>query len=68
MFSIDNIVLNCFAVHTETMLRRYCHEDNVAVVTLAFSKKISVFAGVFKFIHFGECFQKVRFLGDRKAF
>ena len=34
---------NCFAVHTETILRRDCDRDNMAVGMLVFSKS-SIFA------------------------
>ena len=50
---------NCFAVHTETLLRRDCDRDIMAVVTLALS--LTHLAGVFKCIHFGERFQEVPF-------
>ena len=35
--------LNCFDVHTETLPRRDCDRDNMAVGTLVFSKS-SIFA------------------------
>ena len=60
---------NCFSVHTETLVRRDCDRDIMALnwsrqrfQKVPFSPStLTHLAGVFKSVHFVERFQKVRF-------